>query len=180
MTVETFPQKHVTETKKPTVRDLFNQGVDRGDSTEVITATICAAYPGITVGELVAVLLSEAEAIQERNSRRVAEADWRNHVMEICEPFKDDHKTIGDMLKAALAAGDKRAAPILERMHSPENDKIEADLKAAAALDPYWEETTEGEYLIHAGAIHDTAEKLVAAYRANQSSLAESDSEVSE
>ena len=39
-----------------------------------------------------------------------------------------------------------RATELLARLHSPEKEAFEQDLKAAVAADPYWEESEPGCY----------------------------------
>jgi hypothetical protein len=53
-------------------------------------------------------------------------------------------------------------------MESDETEAFWRDFEAAVALDPYWDMREDGSATWKEGAIYDTPEKLVAAYRAGR------------
>ncbi len=79
---------------------------------------------------------------------------------------RDNETELGESLDRLAGQGDRDAAVLLAEIDSPERREFWRLFDAAVEVDPFWSKTEDGRYRCKKGALHDTPEKLVAAYRA--------------
>ena len=82
----------------------------------------------------------------------------------------DNFVNAGETLEIIAAGDDKtraaQAKVYLDQFNSPEAKEFDRNFEAAVALDPYWRKKGNG-FVVSKGAVHQTPEQLVAAYRRN-------------
>ena len=79
---------------------------------------------------------------------------------------QDDKTPLGESLERLAGRGDHDEAALLAEINSPEQREFwRIFFDEAVELDPFWSKTADGRYRCKRGAVHDTPEKLVAAYK---------------
>ena len=163
--VEMFPQQRATAAKpKLTLIEVI-----RGARTpEEMLPLAAAAFPDATMGELAATIERELKKLKDERARVEREAAGLEDIEALVHPVMESGEAskIGDALKILADRGDKRAAAYLMQLTSPELQEFWRLMDLAVASDPYWRKLPDGRgYQCQKGAVHDTPEKLVSAYR---------------
>ncbi len=163
--VKTFPQDEATRQRG----ELTMIEVIEGARTpEEMMPLLAAAFPRSTMGEVRQVIADQIQSLNEEaaKARRGTGAMERVEAVAARDADQDDKTPLGESLKRLAGRGDRDAAVLLAELNSPERREFERLFEEAVEVDPFWTRTDDGRYRCKKGAVHDTPEKLVAAYRA--------------
>ena len=168
---KTFPQDEVTQRRG----ELTMIEVIEGARTpEEMMSLLAAAFPRSTMGEVRQVIADQIQSLNEEaaKARREIGAMERVEAVVAHDVDRDDQTPLGESLERLAGRGDRDAAVLLAELNSPERREFERLFDAAVEVDPFWSKTGDGRYRCKKGAVHDTPEKLVAAYRARDPATA--------
>ena len=165
--VETFPQNEVTPQRgKLTMIDV----IEAARTPEEMLSLLVAAFPKATMGEVKQVIADQIQRLTEEAAKNQGEADAMESVEAVVarDADQDDETELGESLDRLANAGDCDAAALLAEIDSPERREFWRLFEEAVEADPYWSKRDDGRYACKKGALHDTPEKLVAAYTRNR------------
>ena len=163
--VETFPQDAVTRRRGA----MTMIGVIEGARTpEEMMSLLAAAFPKATMGEVKQAIESQVQRFTEEIARNQGEigAMKRVEAAVVRDADQDDETPLKESLERLAGRGDRDAASLLAEIDSPDQREFWHLFDEAIQIDPYWSKTGDGRYRCKKGAVHDTPEKLVAAYKA--------------
>jgi hypothetical protein len=172
--IDTFPQHRAGKRKgKPTIAEIVNDCLKTGQRPRAIRAIIRKLYPKAQWDDVKAAVTAEIERRAADIGRQERELNSMKALFSVVEPIMREPGNKGlttiQALKIGADRGDARAKAYLAQFESEEAKAWNRDFEAAVALDPYWEMSEDGRSATRkAGARYQTAEELVAAYRANQ------------
>ena len=162
--LETFPQDEVTHRRGAlTMIDV----IEGARTPEEMLSLLAAAFPKATMGEVQQAIMSQIQKCTEEAAKNQGELDAMKRVEAVVarDTDRDDETELGESLERLADAGDRDAATILAEIDSPEQREFWRLFDAAVEIDPFWSRSGDGRYRCKKGAVHDTPEKLVAAYR---------------
>ena len=164
-----FPQDRTTGSK-PNRKVTMIEVIEGARSPEEMLSLLAAAFPKATMGEVKQAIQSRAHSLREEaeKARREADAMERVEVVVAQDVDRDDKTPLGESLKRLACRGDRDAAALLAELNTPERREFERLFEEAVEADPYWQKRDDGRYICKKGALHDTPEKLVEAYKRNR------------
>ena len=158
-----FLQERASERQgKPSISDIL--GV--ANSPREALALISIAHPNATEEEVRAAVEERVEILRREGKAAEAEARAMRYVDSLVARDRQhtEETTLGETLQRLANQGDRGAEAILLHLNNPVRRAEEVWLDQAVALDPYWNKIGAGRYHCKQGALHDTPEKLLAAY----------------
>ena len=162
--VKMLPQEEATRRRgELTMIDV----IEGARTPEEMMLLLAAAFPKATIGEVRKVIADQIHSLTEEaaKARRGTGAMERVEAVAARDADQDDKTPLGESLDRLADAGDRDAAVLLAEIDSPEQREFWRLFDAAVEIDPFWSRTGDGRYRCKKGAVHDTPEKLVAAYR---------------
>ena len=163
--VETFPQDEATRRRgKLTMIEV----IEGARTPEEMLSLLVAAFPKATMGEVQQAIKSQIQKCTEEAAKNQGELDAMKRIEAVVarDAGRDDKTELGESLERLADAGDRDAAAILAEIDSPDQKEFWRLFDEAVEVDAFWTKTDDGRYHCKKGAVHDTPEKLVAAYRA--------------
>jgi hypothetical protein len=146
-----FPPRRTR--RKPTIVEIVNDCLKTGQTTEALAATIKAVHPDKSLADVEAAFRSEAVKDQ-------TELECLEEILAVVEPIcaEPGNEDIA-VVQALWIAAERGNEQAIAFWH---------DLAIAVDIDPDWSVSEEGHAVCREGATHDSAEELVAAYRAGR------------
>ncbi len=163
--IQTFPQDEVTNRRgQPTMAQV----IDGARSPEEMMSLLAAAFPKATMGEVQQAIMAQIQKITEEVSKNQGDLAAMEHVKAVVARDVEggDKTKLGESLERLAIQGDRDAAAILAEIDNPDQKEFWRLFDEAVEIDPFWSKTEGGGHQCKKGAVHDTPEKLVAAYRA--------------
>lgn len=163
--IKSFPQDEATQRRG---KLTMTQVIEGARTPEEMLSLLAAAFPKATMGEVQQAIRSQIEGLTEEVAKNRGELGAMQRVETVADRDADrnDKTTLGQSLERLARQGDRDAAAILAEIDSPDQKEFWRIFDAAVEVDPFWHKTDDGRYRCKKGAVHDTPEKLVAAYRA--------------
>lgn len=164
-----FPQDRVTGSARK--GKLTMVGVIEGARTpEEMMSLLAAAFPKATMGEVRQVIADQIQSLTEEAAKNQGELDAMKRVEAVVarDAGRDDKTELGESLERLANAGDRDAAVLLAEIDSPDQKEFWRLFEEAVKADPYWSKKADGRFACKRGALHDTPEKLVAAFKRNR------------
>ena len=164
-----FPQDRTTGSK-PNRKVTMIEVIEAARTPEEMLSLLAAAFPTATMGEARQVITDQIQSLTEEVAKAGREADALERVEAVVarDADQDDQTTLGESLERLAARGHRDAAALLAELNSPERREFERLFEEAVEIDPYWSKRDDGRYACKKGAIHDTPEKLVEAFKRNR------------
>ncbi|MCH8998777.1 MAG: hypothetical protein IID48_11055 [Proteobacteria bacterium] len=162
--VKTFPQNEAIRRRgKLTMIEV----IEGARTPEEMMSLLAAAFPKATMGEVRQVIADQIHSLTEEVAKNRGELGALERVKTVVarDADRDDKTTLGQSLERLARQGDRDAAAILAEINGPDQKEFWRLFDAAVEVDPFWHKTDDGRYRCKKGALHDTPEKLVAAYR---------------
>ena len=169
--VKTFPQGEVTRRRgEPTMIEV----IEAARGPEEMMSLLAAAFPKATMGEVRQIVADQIHSLAgaTMKARREIGALERVEAVVAQDTARGDETKLGESLERLAARGDRDAAALLAEIDSPEQREFWRLFDEAVENDPYWSKKDDGRYISKKGALHDTPEKLVAAYKARDPATA--------
>lgn len=163
--VKTFPQDEVTQQRgKLTMIEV----IEGARSPEEMLSLLVAAFPKATMVEVQQAIKSQIEKCTKEAAKNRNELAAMERVEAVVARDADrgDETELGESLERLARQGDRDAAAILAEIDGPDQKEFWRLFDEAVEIDPFWSKTDDGCYRCKKGAVHDTPEKLVAAYKA--------------
>ena len=166
--VKKFPQDEATQRRG---KLTMTQVIEGARTPEEMLPLLAAAFPKATMGEVRRVIADQIHSLTEEAAKNRGDLGTLERVKTVVarDADRDDKTTLGQSLERLARQGDRDAAAILAEINGPDQKEFWRLFDAAVEVDPFWHKTDDGRYRCKNGALHDTPEKLVAAYRARDS-----------
>ena len=164
-----FPQDRATGSARRGKLTMI-EVIEAARSPEEMMALLAAAFPKSAMGEVRQAILSRVQSLTEEAAKAGREADALERVEAVVarDTDRDDETELGESLERLANQGDHDAAAILAEIDSPDQKEFWRLFDEAVEIDPFWSKTDNGRYRCKKGAVHDTPEKLVEAYKRNR------------
>ena len=142
--------------------------IEGARTPEEMLSLLGAAFPKATMGEVQQAIMSQIQRLTEEAAKNQGELGALERVEAVVarDADRDDETELGESLERLASQGDRDAAALLAEIDSPDQKEFWRLFDEAVEIDPFWSKTEGGGYQCKKGAVHDTPEKLVAAYRA--------------
>lgn len=155
--VETFPQQATT--RKPTISELLAKYVTADEDFE---EEVLHHYPDLDDDEINRLVMPALE----KQAKERAFLDNLNTLLDINFSETPD-ATVQSALTELVAEGNEMAIKYLAFFNSPKTLENYRLLDLAVEEDPYWEKVGKGQYRSLPGAVHNSPNELLAAYKRN-------------
>ena len=162
--VKTLPQDEVTRRRgKLTMIEV----IEGARTPEEMTLLLMAAFPKATIGEVRQTIADQIHRLTAEAAKARREVGALEHAEAVVarDADRDDETELGESLERLASQGDRDAAVLLAEIDSPDQKEFWRLFDEAVEIDPYWSKRDDGRYRCKRGAVHDTPEKLVAAYK---------------
>ena len=163
--IQAFPQDEATwRHGEVTMLDV----IEGARTPEEMMLLLAAAFPKATMGEVRQAIMSQIQKCTDEAAKNQGELDAMKRVEAVVarDTERDDETELGESLERLADAGDRDAAAILAEIDSPDQKEFWRLFDEAVEVNSFWTKTDDGRYRCKKGAVHDTPEKLVTAYRA--------------
>ncbi len=163
--IKVFPQDQTTPRRRPA---SMAEVIEAARSPEEMWSLLGAAFPKATMAEVRQAIEDHIHSLRAESAKLRGEADAMERVEAVVAQDEDqDAETpLGESLERLAGRGDRDAAALLTEIDSPERREFSRLFDEAVEVDPFWSKTGDGRYRCKKGAVHDTPEKLVEAYKA--------------
>ena len=162
-----FPQNRATGSARRAKATMI-EVIEGARTPEEMLSLLAAAFPKATMGEVQQAIMSQVQKCTKEAAKNQGELEAMERVEAVVarDADRDDKTELGESFERLASQGDRDAAAILAEIDGPDRREFWRLFDEAAEVDPFWSKTEVGRYRCKKGAVHDTPEKLVEAYKA--------------